>query len=93
MSWVRVPSSASRNALLKALRLYATGNAEGRNSQFGTVLERSGCRVSRLMGHSNEAITGAIYTHEIERRDNAERTREKMGEAFGSGEVALAIAR
>ncbi len=45
------------------------------------------------MGHSNEAITGAIYTHEIERRDNAERTREKMGEAFGSGEVALAIAR
>jgi hypothetical protein len=58
-------------------------------------------RVSRLMGHANEAITGAIYTHEIERRDNAARTRAKMREAFGAGaqaesepEVAdLAVAR
>jgi hypothetical protein len=34
------------------------------------------------MGHANEAITGAVYTHEIERRDNGERTRPSMRAAF-----------
>ena len=37
------------------------------------------------MGHADEAITGAIYTHEVQRRDNAEKTRATMREAFGSG--------
>lgn len=71
---------------------------------FGSLLIDVGeatSRVSRLMGHANEAITGAIYTHEIERRDNSERTRAKMREAFGSGVkaegeaevVELAVAR
>ncbi|MBA3476471.1 MAG: tyrosine-type recombinase/integrase [Actinobacteria bacterium] len=42
-------------------------------------------RVSRLMGHANEAITLGVYAHEIERHENAERTRESMRTAFGSG--------
>ncbi len=42
-------------------------------------------RVSRLMGHANEAITLGVYAHEIERHENAERTRESMRQAFGSG--------
>lgn len=42
-------------------------------------------RVSRLMGHANEAITLGVYAHEIERHENAERTRESMRLAFGSG--------
>jgi integrase len=54
---------------------------------FGSLLVDAGestARLSRLMGHANEAITGAIYTHEIVRRDNADRTREKMRQAFAS---------
>jgi integrase len=52
---------------------------------FGSLLIDVGeatSRVSRLMGHANEAITGAVYTHEIERRDAGERTRQSMREAF-----------
>lgn len=52
---------------------------------FGSLLIDVGeatSRVSRLMGHANEAITGAVYTHEIERRDNGERTRASMRAAF-----------
>ena len=30
------------------------------------------------MGHANEAITGSVYAHEIERRENAERTRASL---------------
>ena len=54
---------------------------------FGSLLIDVGeatSRVSRLMGHADEAITGAIYTHEVQRRDNAEKTRATMREAFGS---------
>ena len=42
----------------------------------------STARVSRLMGHANEAITGAVYAHEIERRDGGEKTRAAMRAAF-----------
>ena len=55
----------------------------------GEADREAAARVSRLMGHANEAITGSVYTHEIERRDNAQKTRAKMTEAFGSGRVAL----
>lgn len=54
---------------------------------FGSLLIDVGeatSRVSRLMGHANEAITGSVYAHEIERRDNAERTRASLRAAFGS---------
>jgi hypothetical protein len=40
------------------------------------------------MGHANEAITGSVYAHEIERRDNAERTRASLRAAFGSAREA-----
>jgi integrase len=40
-------------------------------------------RVSRLMGHANEAITLSVYAHEIERRDGGEKTRATMRAAFG----------
>ncbi len=52
---------------------------------FGSLLIDVGeatSRVSRMMGHANEAITGAVYTHEIARRDNGERTRASMRAAF-----------
>lgn len=39
--------------------------------------------VSRMMGHANEAITQAIYSHEIVRRESRERTRAGMQAAFG----------
>lgn len=55
---------------------------------FGSLLidvGESTARVSRLLGHANEAITGAIYTHEVARRNNAEQTRATMRAAFGSG--------
>jgi integrase len=58
---------------------------------FGSVLIDAGeatSRVSRLMGHANEAITGQVYAHEIERRHNSERTRARMRAAFGTGEAA-----
>ena len=48
---------------------------------FGSLLIDVGeatSRVSRLMGHANEAITGSVYAHEIERRENAERTRASL---------------
>jgi len=54
---------------------------------FGSLLIDVGeatSRVSRLMGHANEAITGSVYAHEIDRRDNAERTRASLRAAFGS---------
>jgi hypothetical protein len=47
-------------------------------------------RVSRLMGHANEAITGVVYAHEIERRDGGGRTRESMRQAFGKTPEAVA---
>ena len=52
---------------------------------FGSLLidvGESTARVARLMGHANEAITGAVYAHEIDRRNNAERTRAAMRTAF-----------
>ena len=52
---------------------------------FGSLLidvGESTARVSRLMGHANEAITGTVYTHEIERRDGGEKTRAAMRAAF-----------
>ena len=58
---------------------------------FGSLLIDVGeatSRVSRLMGHANEAITGSVYAHEIERRDNAERTRASLRAAFGSAREA-----
>lgn len=45
-------------------------------------------RVSRLMARANEAITGSVYAHEIERRDNAERTRASLRAAFASAREA-----
>jgi integrase len=57
-------------------------------SSFGSLLIDAGeatSRVSRLLGHADEAITGRIYTHEIQRRDNAARTRETMARAFAVG--------
>ena len=45
----------------------------------------------RLMGHANEAITGSIYTHEVTRRDNAERTRATMRAAFASRDRGLVL--
>ena len=58
---------------------------------FGSLLIDVGeatSRVSRLMGHANEAITGSVYAHEIERRDNAKRTRASLRAAFGSAREA-----
>jgi integrase len=86
------PSAGRRlTTVVKAARLDVEGLPKITPHQlrysFGSLLIDVGgatSRVSRLMGHANEAITGAIYTHEIERRDNAERTRAKMGEAFRS---------
>lgn len=55
---------------------------------FGSLLIDAGestARVSRLLGHANEAITGAVYVHEIERRDGGEKTRAAMRAAFGHG--------
>lgn len=55
---------------------------------FGSLLLEAGVpvsRVSRLMGHANEAITLGVYAHEIERHENAERTRESMRTAFAPG--------
>lgn len=39
--------------------------------------------ISRLLGHANPAITLSIYAHEFARAEHAERTRERMEEAFG----------
>jgi len=39
--------------------------------------------VSRMMGHANEAITQAVYSHEIQRRESRERTRAGLQAAFG----------
>jgi integrase len=61
---------------------------------FGSLLVDAGevtARVSRLMGHANEAITGSIYTHEVARRDNAERTRATMRAAFASRDRGLVL--
>ena len=61
---------------------------------FGSLLIDVGeatSRVSRLMGHANEAITGAVYTHEIARRDNGERTRASMRAAFTPAHVVIAV--
>lgn len=54
---------------------------------FGALLLDAGVPVavvSRMMGHANEAITQAVYSHEIRRRDDGERTRAAMRQAFGS---------
>ena len=56
---------------------------------FGALLLDGGLPVavvSRMMGHANTAITQSIYDHEIKRRDNGERTRLAMREAFGRSE-------
>ena len=39
--------------------------------------------LSRVLGHSSPAITLAIYAHEFARVEHADRTRERMEEAFG----------
>jgi integrase len=57
---------------------------------FGSLLidvGESTTRVSRLLGHADEAITGRIYAHEIMRRDGGEKTRASMRAAFGDGTV------
>lgn len=39
--------------------------------------------ISRCLGHSNPAITLSIYAHEFARAEHADRTRQRMEEAFG----------
>lgn len=39
--------------------------------------------VARCLGHSNPAVTLAIYAHEFARAEHADRTRDRMEEAFG----------
>lgn len=39
--------------------------------------------VSRVLGHANPAITLGVYAHEFARAEHADRTRERMGAAFG----------
>jgi integrase len=39
--------------------------------------------ISRCLGHANPAITLSIYAHEFARVEHADRTRERMEEAFG----------
>ena len=38
---------------------------------------------SRVLGHASPAITLSIYAHEFARVEHAERTRERMEQAFG----------
>jgi integrase len=40
--------------------------------------------LSRILGHANPAITLAIYAHEFARAEHADRTRERMEQAFGT---------
>lgn len=40
--------------------------------------------VSRVLGHANPAITLSTYAHEFARAEHADRTRERMEQAFGS---------
>lgn len=40
--------------------------------------------LSRVLGHASPAITLAIYAHEFARVEHADRTRERMEQAFGS---------
>lgn len=40
--------------------------------------------LSRILGHASPAITLSIYAHEFARAEHAERTRERMEQAFGS---------
>lgn len=37
----------------------------------------------RVLGHSNQAVTLAIYAHEFARIEHADQTRDRMEEAFG----------
>src|SRR5579862_3417955 len=39
--------------------------------------------LSRVLGHASPAITLAIYAHEFGQTEHADRTRERMEEAFG----------
>src|SRR5262249_32013539 len=39
--------------------------------------------VSRALGHANAAITATTYSHEFERAQRVDRTREAMERAFG----------
>src|SRR5581483_3236326 len=39
--------------------------------------------LSRVLGHASPAITLAIYAHEFEQAEHADRTRERMEKAFG----------
>ncbi len=39
--------------------------------------------LSRVLGHANPAITLSIYAHEFAGAEHADRTRERMEEAFG----------
>ena len=39
--------------------------------------------ISRCLGHANPAITLSIYAHEFARSEHADRTRERMENAFG----------
>jgi hypothetical protein len=38
--------------------------------------------VSRVLGHANPSITLSTYAHEFARAEHADRTRERMEEAF-----------
>jgi integrase len=69
---------------------------------FGSLLVEAGesiSVVSRLMGHTNEAVTLGIYVHEVERRDGGERTRLAMAQAFdapsasGTSTLGRSVAR
>jgi integrase len=39
--------------------------------------------VSRLLGHASPAITLSTYAHEFAAAEHADRTRERMEQAFG----------
>jgi integrase len=39
--------------------------------------------LSRVLGHASPAITLSVYAHEFARAEHAERTRDRMEEAFG----------
>jgi integrase len=39
--------------------------------------------LSRVLGHANPAITLAVYAHEFAQAEHAERTRDRMEDAFG----------
>jgi len=61
---------------------------------YGSLLLEAGgqpATVSRLMGHTNIAITQGIYQHEIERRDSAERTPESVRQAFSRGTDSVTV--